>query len=64
MDQMPIKVNPLFVSLDAWNKCQQFLADAKAAVREEDRRTLCWIAAMWRAKHEMWQALYWQGVQP
>ena len=54
----------LFVSIDAWNKCNEYLRAAKEATDIESSQTLQWIAARWRAKHEMLQALYFSEIKP
>lgn len=63
-DRMNTFPSYLYQSCEAWNRCNSAIHDAKAAVREEDKQALEFVAAMWRVKYETLQALYWCEVKP
>lgn len=53
----------LFQSIGAWNKAIEFVRKAKDA-QGTDAEAYAYGAAIWRMKHEIYQALYFVGVRP
>lgn len=57
-------MNPLFESLKAWDRYDDFIRKAKDSAFAIDKAFYCRAAALYRMRFECYQALYWQGIRP